>query len=136
MTVTKENLKERLELYKGALLDTKKRPVVSNEQIKEFANYLDDIIVDKIKAKDYRMPPGSICGFEIRSNGINLSVSVPIEKTKTIIPDIVDFGTIDDEIEDALNALYKYRIEFDVAASMHENSVEFDIDITLGDDDD
>ncbi len=131
MTVTKENIKERLDIYMGAFLDAKERPIVMQKQIEEFANYLDDIIVDKIKAKDYHMSPGTIEGFECRYNGINITVTIPIEKTKTFIPDDVDFGMIDEEIGDALTKIYKYKIEFDVAARMHDNSVEFEIDVTL-----
>ena len=131
MTVKKENIKEHLELYKKVLSNVLARPYVSKEEIEDFANYLDDVIVDAIKSDDYHMSPGSVDGNEYHYNGFNITVNIPIEKTKTIIPDNVDFGMIDDEIEDVLNEMYKGEIEFDVAARMNKHSVEFDIDITL-----
>ena len=125
MTVTKENIKEHLDIYMGAFLDAEN---VTQKKIEKFAKYLDDIIVDKIKAKDYRISSETI--KEYRYNVINILVTIPIEKTKTIIPDNVDFGMIDDEIGFILNKMYDYKIEFDIAARMNEHCVKFDIAVT------
>ena len=143
MTVTKENLKEHLDIY-DKVLSGDSQPYVSDEQIHEFASYLDDIIIDMIKQGQYYNTP-NIEGKTPTSVNINLIIKIPVEKANRIIPANVDFATIDDDIATALNAMYdgiddeKYgHIDFDVWAEYDGDDIRFDIDISrdLSDDDD
>jgi hypothetical protein len=143
MTVKKENLKEHLDIY-DEVLSGDSTPYVSDEQIREFASYLDDIIIDMIKQGQYYNTP-NIEGKTPTNVNINLIIKIPVEKANCIIPANVDFATIDDDIATALNDMYdgiddeKYgHIDFDVWAEHDGNDIKFDIDISrdLSDDDD
>ena len=143
MTVTKENLKEHLDIY-DEVLSVDSKPYVSDEQIREFASYLDDIIIDMIKQGQYYNTP-NIKEKTSTDVNINLQIKVPVEKANRIIPANVDFATIDDDIATALIEMYdgiddeKYgHIDFDVWAEMDGDDIRFDIDISrdLSDDDD
>jgi hypothetical protein len=143
MTVKKETVKEHLDIY-DEVLSVDSKPYVSDEQIREFANYLDDIIIDMIKQGQYYNTPNIKDKTSTHVN-INLIVKIPVEKTNRIIPANVDFATIDDNIADALIEMYdgiddeKYgHIDFDVWAEYDGDDIKFDIDISrdLSDDDD
>ena len=143
MTVTKENLKEHLDIY-DEVLSVDSKPYVSDEQIREFASYLDDIIIDMIKQGQYYNTPNIKEKTSTHVN-INLQIKVPVEKANRIIPANVDFATIDDDIATALIEMYdgiddeKYgHIDFDVWAEPDGDDIRFDVDISrdLGDDDD
>jgi hypothetical protein len=143
MTVKKETVKEHLDIY-DEVLSGDSQPHLSDERIREFANYLDDIIIDMIKQGQYYNTP-SIEGKTPTNVNINLIIKIPVEKANTIIPANVDFATIDDDIATALIEMYdgiddeRYgHIDFDVWAEMDGNDIRFDIDISrdLCDDDD